>query len=144
MQSHACSPPRPPAPCSPPQSAEVHKTAALLGLQSCRSHPSTTLRQQRVVVQNPEVPAPGAGREGHPSHTVASVMQRSLPPAAAIKLVEVNGGCAGGEGGVPTPGPHPAAATLLAQLPTPPPSAAAAQATATWRACWPSLRCSPG
>lgn len=33
------------------EAAEVHKTATLLSLQSCRSHPSTTLRRQRVVLQ---------------------------------------------------------------------------------------------
>jgi DNA topoisomerase IB len=75
------------------QAAEVHKTAALLGLQSCRSHPSTTMRGQRVVVQNPDVPVAdnGKGGAGTLKQTTASVVQRLLPPAAAMKLVEVNG-----------------------------------------------------
>ncbi|KAI3438204.1 hypothetical protein D9Q98_000641 [Chlorella vulgaris] len=75
------------------EAAEVHKTAALLGLQSCRSHPSTTMRRQRVVVQNPDVPVAdnGKGGAGTLKQTTASVVQRLLPPAAAMKLVEVNG-----------------------------------------------------
>lgn len=74
------------------QAAEVHKTATLLGLQSCRSHPSTTLRRQRVVLQNPDVPPLDRSSEAQQAtRTIAGVVQRSLPPAANMKLVEVNG-----------------------------------------------------
>lgn len=72
--------------------AEVHKTATLLGLQSSRNRPSTTLRRQRVVLQNPEVPASmRASAADQANHTLAGVVQRSLPASANIKLVEVNG-----------------------------------------------------
>ena len=43
------------------EAAEVHKTATLLALQSCRSHPSTQLGRQRVIVQ---VGAAGRGAGG--------------------------------------------------------------------------------
>lgn len=64
------------------QAAEVHKTATLVSLQSCRSHPSTTLRPQRVVLQNPEAPPGSASAAQQASH---ALVQRSF------KLVEVNG-----------------------------------------------------
>lgn len=64
------------------QAAEVHKTATLVSLQSCRSHPSTTLRPQRVVLQNPEAPTGSASAAQQASH---ALVQRSF------KLVEVNG-----------------------------------------------------
>ena len=75
------------------QAAEVHKTATLLGLQSCRSHPSTTLLRQRVVLQNPDVRPEGSGgsERQQQQHTLAHIVQRSVPPAANLKLVEVNG-----------------------------------------------------
>ena len=121
----------------------MHKTATLLALQSCRSHPSTTLRRQRVIVQvgwagafcaggagrkamhsgprlplcspppcssqcvcctaavllqNPDALAPGGASEAQQaSHNIAGVVQRSLRPAANMKLVEVNGELAGGQ-----------------------------------------------
>ena len=67
--------------------AEVHKTAALLSLQSSRSHPSTTLKAQRVVLQNPDTPAPGRtdSRADAAARSIGGVVQRSF------KLVEVNG-----------------------------------------------------
>lgn len=74
------------------EAAEVHKTATLLALQSCRSHPSTTLLRQRVIVQNPDTPAPGRVSEADAAHhSVARVVRRSLPPSANMKLIEVNG-----------------------------------------------------
>ena len=72
----------------------MHKTATLLGLQSCRSHPSTTLLRQRVVLQNPDVRPEGSGGSSErqqQQHTLAHIVQRSVPPAANLKLVEVNG-----------------------------------------------------
>ena len=73
----------------------MHKTATLLGLQSCRSHPSTTLLRQRVVLQNPDVRPEGSSGGGserqQQDHTLAHIVQRSVPPAANLKLVEVNG-----------------------------------------------------
>ena len=76
--------------------AEVHKTATILGLQSSRSHPSTTLRRQRVVLQNPDAPPPpGRASEAQQAaaaqHSIGAVVQRSLPDAANMRLVEVNG-----------------------------------------------------
>ncbi len=68
--------------CCTAQAAEVHKTATLVSLQSCRSHPSTTLRPQRVVLQNPEAPPGSASAAQQASH---ALVQRSF------KLVEVNG-----------------------------------------------------
>lgn len=64
--------------------AEVHKTATLLSLQSCRRHPSTALRPQRVVLQNPDTPAAGGGG-GAQGAGAGAVVQRSA------SLVEVNG-----------------------------------------------------
>lgn len=69
-------------PARHPQAAEVHKTATLVSLQSCRSHPSTTLKPQRVVLQNPEAPPGSASAAQQASH---ALVQRSF------KLVEVNG-----------------------------------------------------